>query len=218
MRSLAAIENVFFLILVGLVGLARWGFALAESKRNEAAARRARAETPTPNAPVERAPTQTEEERVRRFMEALGVPTTSAPPPKAQPRRVVPKTPARSAKRKIAPVDPFPKPRATTWAPEPVVVVQPPVVATPPPLPDSTSNIAPIAVAPTIDQRLADYDVQDVSRSAQSGSLVRQEILTAPVGWAARLASADGARDAIILREIFGPPRSLQALHELRAI
>lgn len=216
MRTLAAIENVFFLVIVALVGLGRWVLAALESKRNEEAAKRARAGGP--NAPVERAPAQTEEERVRRFMEALGVPTTSTPPPKTQPRRVTPKTP-RAPKRKISPVDPFPIPRTTTWSPEPVVVVPPPLPAasTPPPPTESIPSIPPRVIVATAQQRAPSYDVQDVTGATQPGSVVRQQAITAPAGWAARLASAEGARDAIILREIFGPPRSMQPLNEIRA-
>ena len=218
---LAAIENVFFLVLVAIVGLIRWILQAAESKRNQEAAKRA-AQQPQANAPIERAPAQSEEERIRRFMEALGVPT-APPPPKKEPRRVTPKV----ARRTIAPVDPFPKPQTPMWTPEPVIVVTPPPVASSPPAVPSSPPPVPASVATAPQSTAPVYEVQVVAGRAEeipappptdSAALVRQKIVAAPVTWVSRLASAQGARDAIILREIFGPPRSMQPLDELRAI
>src|SRR4051812_10769490 len=100
-------ENIFFLVLVAVVGLLRLVMHAAEKKRNSEATKRSTA--PSPNAPPSRAPVQSEEERIRKFFEALGVPTSANPPPKVQPRPVTPK-PSRP-KRPILPVDPFPRPR-----------------------------------------------------------------------------------------------------------
>ncbi|MDQ6860469.1 MAG: hypothetical protein M3032_04845, partial [Verrucomicrobiota bacterium] len=101
-------EQIFFVVLVGIVALLRFVMQRAEQKRNREAARRV-SPTSQPNAPVPRAGAESEEERIRRFMEALGVPAPNAPPPKTPPPRVMPKT-ARPPK-KILPVDPFPTPR-----------------------------------------------------------------------------------------------------------
>ncbi len=75
-------EQIFFIALVAIVGLVRWLAQNAENKRNEAQATK---EKPASAAPLARPAGQTEEERVRKFFEALGVPPTSAPP--AQPSR-----------------------------------------------------------------------------------------------------------------------------------
>jgi hypothetical protein len=69
-------EQILFLALLAVVGLLRWFSQMAEERRNREAENRSG--TPPPNAPIQRAPAETEEERIRRFMEALGVP--SAPP------------------------------------------------------------------------------------------------------------------------------------------
>src|SRR3954463_8221151 len=114
-------ENIFFLVLVAMVGLLRLIMHAAEKKRNSDATKQSAA--PATNAPPSRAPSQTEEERIRKFFEALGVPTSAAPPPKVQPRQISPKTPR--AKRPILPVDPFPQPRT----------LLPPLVPTPPLVP-----------------------------------------------------------------------------------
>ena len=76
--------------------------------------------------PFPRAPTQTDEERIRKFLEALGQPTTSAPPPPVSPRPLPPaitefqrakmEEAARAARRRSIMT---PLPPLTTVPPEP---------------------------------------------------------------------------------------------------
>jgi len=207
-------EQILFLVLVAVVGLVRWIAQAAENKRNAEAEKRAGAPTNT-TATSPRAPADSEEERVRKFFEALGVPTTSAPPPPVVPREVAPKPPP--LKRKILPVDPFPKPRGGLFPP--VVLPAPPIVpATPPPIPEfsplpmreTTMLAQPPVAPPQRDIRVSpEFDVQDFDSEKADGE--RGQI--AGQTWAARLATQQGLRDAIVLREIFGPPRSMQPLH-----
>ncbi|MFN2476734.1 MAG: hypothetical protein ABR526_10400 [Chthoniobacterales bacterium] len=172
-------ENIWFLVLVAAVGVIRWALQAAETRKNEQAARR---DAPAPTSPLQRAPAETEEERMRRFFEALGVPKGESPP-----REIVkPRAP-----KKILPVDPFPVPRSASAPP---LLVQQPSVTIPPVSP------AP-APAPVLQTAIA-----EVKLSAAPVDEPR-------TGVAARLASADGLRDAIILREIFGPPSSMQPLN-----
>ena len=72
-------EQIFFLVLVAVVGLLRWLSQAAEKKRNEEAARGTGQAPAGRETAVPRAPVQTEEERIRKFMEALGMPTSQAP-------------------------------------------------------------------------------------------------------------------------------------------
>ncbi len=222
-------ENIFFLVLVAVVGLIRWIMVAAENKKNTEAAKRA--VDRQPNAPVERAPAQSEEERIRKFMEALGVPTTTAPPGKTPPREVVPKTP-RPPRRQILPVDPFPAPRA--GAPlAPATTTSPPFVVPPVELPAPRTVETTVATAPTTvrverERRTApDFEVGNVEwriddplqlRSMETvGTLGSADLVAPEITWAQRLATPEGLRDAVILREIFGPPRSMQPL-EQRAV
>lgn len=197
-------ENLFFIALVAVVGLIRWFVQAAENKKNAEAAKRAQ---PSPSAPLPRAPAETEEERIRRFMEALGVPKGAVPP-----RRVTPRTP-----RKILPVDPFPIPQArgllAPVAPAPKAADAPAPLPLPTPQTSmqarSVSKSAPPS-AYAVDEQ--PHRVVEVSRSATQ----RGAVPTAPAistGIAARLAAPEGLRDAIVLREIFGPPRSMQAFN-----
>ncbi len=73
-------------------------------------------------------------------------------------------------------------------------------VAPAPPLPTRETSlfVAPAAAA-------SEFEVHEVgARARQSGATA------APSSFAARLATPQSLRDAIVLREIFGPPRSMQ--------
>lgn len=194
-------ENYFFLLLIAVVGAFRLFAQIAEKKRNADAERRN--VTPSSTAPPTRADNaQTEEERVRKFFEALGVPASSAPAPKVEPRRVVtPKAPP----KKFMPIDPFPVPRGSVMAPLP-----PPVVSAPPPIPVAVAPTAaplkeivpPIRLPAAMASQI--FEVQNVGESSSLSAS------GAGTSFAARLANPQALRDAIVLREIFGPPRSQQ--------
>ena len=237
-------EQIIFLALIAIVGLLRWISQMAEDRRNREAEKRTG--PPAPNSPVTRAPAETEEERIRRFMEALGVPTSNAPIPKVGPKPEPPKPGPAPAppKRTSMPVDPFPVPRRSLPTPPPVVVAAPPPlpqqpapVSPPPLIPPAPSAAPPAPRLPTrqttvfaefppsrspFDAPAAEFEVRDISdireeaseragTEAAIGGTARGDAAR-QASLAARLASAEGLRDAIILREIIGPPRSMQPL------
>jgi hypothetical protein len=55
-----------------------------------------------------------------------------------------------------------------------------------------------------------DFEVRDVAMQSSSEPTAYSRPSSAPSSLRSKLASPHGLRDAIILREIFGPPRSLQ--------
>jgi hypothetical protein len=174
-----------FLLLIAFITLVRWLVARAKSptQTNQTPIE------PPPAQPISRGgETRTEEERIRKFLEALGQPAGSAPPKATpRPRPVVPKIFPKLPPLKTAP-PPLP-PQPATWA------------APPPPLPiERISSQSPLA-----------FEVHDVSRetAAQRPAEIRRAGATRfdPRG---RLGTPQDLRTAIILREIFGPPRSLQ--------
>ena len=209
-------EHIFFLALLAVVGLIRWLSQVAEERKNKEAAKRTAG--PAPNAPIQRAQPDTEAERVRKFMEALGVPTTSAPPP-PPPQQPAPPPPR---KPKVMPVDPFPVPRPFRTERLPVPTAAPP--ASPPPLPPPPHAVPTVTSAPPplpspARKRVVEVDPYDVDRQIgdEDESLVQPGQLAkgragAARGLATRLATSQGLREAIVLREIFGPPRSMQPL------
>lgn len=197
-------EQIFFLILVALVGLVRWIVQNAEKRRNAGVERR----NDAPASAVPMKPAETEEERVRKFFEALGVPASATVPRRAEPRKTV--TPQGQARRKILPIDPFPLPRAGK-TPLPIVTAPAQVATTPP-----TSREIAVPAKPA-ESRTSEFNVYDVGdRPPEDERIVRGKIPAEAASSlnvvASRIATTQGLRDAVVLREILGPPRSLQPI------
>lgn len=189
-------DNPIILLLLVAAAVLRWLWQKAEAGKDP--------ERPTtPGEPIPPSgETRTEEERIRRFLEALGQPATSAPPPKVTPKREPPK-------RTIVP--------KTTFNP-----MLPPLVTVPPPLPPPVwaepvliEEAAPRPVEKPIIQPVVakeaifevhDLNVESLEDSSREGrrAAARQRDLIPD------LSSVRGLRSAIVLREVFGPPRSLQ--------
>jgi hypothetical protein len=194
-------DTLIFLVLGGLALIFKWLTRQAsdDSKKPE---------PPSPNeqAPPLRQP-QSDEERVRRFLEALGAPPGTRPPPPVRPRRVV----------KPAAAPPGQRPRTRrSWA-QPL----PPLVTTPedlglPPLPTTpfepvvAEAAPPIPVAPSPPVSVPVAPPPLPGATALSRAMPRRSLGTL-------LRKRGSVRQAIILREILGPPRGLQALDELRS-
>jgi hypothetical protein len=180
-------DHPFVLLIFVAVWLLRW---LIEKGKREVQ----NPETPpAPSQPISRgSETQTEEERIRKFLDALGQPPGSAPP-KVAPRR-------RYVEPKI-----FPKlPRLTT-APPPLPPSTPAQPSPPPPSPIG------VATARTPSAAESNFEVHEVARQSSSEpapAMNRPEVFGARL----KLGTPDDLRTAIVLREIFGPPRSLQPL------
>jgi hypothetical protein len=178
------LDHPIILIIVVAAALLRWLSQRSQPVQPDP-------ERPTiPDQPIPRGgETQTEEERVRRFLEALGQPAGSRPPPKVAPKR--------EARPRVFPTLP-----PLTSAPPPLPSSPTPAVQAPPPLPiRKVFTPAPV--------QEASFEVRDLG--AQTAS-VESRPTGNQQGFLLRLRSAHGLRDAIVLREIFGPPRSLQAL------
>src|SRR5436189_3713375 len=101
MRSVIAVhfENLLFLLLIAAALL----FQLLTRAASKAS-RNQREQTSTPSMPEmpppnRRASTKSDEERIRKFLEALGQPATTRPPPPVTPRTDIPPRP-------LAPVKP----------------------------------------------------------------------------------------------------------------
>jgi hypothetical protein len=176
-----------FLLLLVFVALVRWLASKAKSENRPA-------QSPPPPPPASRpisrgGETQSEEERVRKFLEALGQPPGSTPPKVAPRRRAVQPTVFRS-----------PLPPLTT-APPPVADAP----ALPPPLPVQ------VATLQRVSQSRPDFEVHDVTRQTSSEPPTGTQRAAARFPGRIKLGTPQDLRTAIVLREIFGPPRSLQA-------
>jgi hypothetical protein len=184
------LDHPVILIIVIAAALLRWLWQRSRAENQDS-------ERPTvPGEPIPRGgETQNEEERIRRFLEALGQPAGSPPPPKVAPKRET--RPSVFVNRNLPPL---------TTAPPPLPVS--PTPAAPPPPPPLIQRV--FTPAPVQE---AGFEVRDLSAQVSS-DLVPESRWTAieQQGFLLKLRSTEGLRSAIVLREIFGPPRSLQAL------
>jgi len=215
---LAAIDNLIFLLLVGVAALLRWLATRASnaSKPNDSD----NAPTPPPQRSI-RESTSSDEEQIRRFLEALGQPRgTKIPPPVAPrtnvaPRPVAPVSPPRSA-------IPIPEIRRKSGRPAegrprvsgPVheVTVEPaaPRRTYQPAQPVAARSEAPEFEVQDTSQPLVEIPVSRMSSPVAARTQPQQSLTLLQL-----LQTPDGLRQAVILREIFGPPRSLQPMQDL---
>ena len=194
-------ENLLFLLFIGIAFFFQV-LTRAATKSNKRPGGTQRRSTSTPP-PVPHQQPETDEDRVRKFLEALGQPTTSKPPPPVRPRTDIPPRP-------VAPIQP---PR-TVW-PEiskriPVAKpTQPATVVVESPRSFPVGEVTVVSAATpqqpvTLSPIASGYETHTFA-SALDQSLGKL------------LASPEGLRNAIILREVFGPPRSLQPLELITA-
>ena len=230
----AHFENLLFLLLIAVALLFQLLTRAASkikraSKDSEDEARRSTSTAP----PIRRGTAETDEEHIRRFLEALGQPPTSRPPPPVVPRTDI-------SPRPLAPVRPppvlFPAPRSrppTHREPRKSVVIShgddvgtpgdwlrkinypreipetpyekgisEPRVAEPPTF-EVHEGAPPVELPPVVETPVQAYAMA----TPPPGRLEQRKTEIADL-----LTSTAGLRNAIILREIFGPPRSLQPL------
>jgi hypothetical protein len=203
-------DNVFFLLLLGVAALFKWLTQRAQTSEREQDKANDE-ETSQSNQTNPPALAGSEEERIRRFLEALGQPTSSPPPRKITPR------PTASPKRVVLPhVAPLPSPLPPLTTQPPAVEPTPQVAAMlPPPLPIPAPNrVTPMPIDTSVFEvrrtqpSSSSRDSVVASPSANVPASLRTPLTTPSA--LALLTSHDGLRQAVILREIFGPPRSLQ--------
>jgi hypothetical protein len=198
------LDNLIFILLIVMAALFR---LLASKAREPGKKKRQPTQKPTVRPqlpePARRAPVESDEERIRRFLEALGQPVDARPPPPVTPRIDIPP-------RRLAPIQPPPLPTARNIligrTPRRVIEARKAPAATvfeeyEPPAPLEAPHSlalgsgAAYATAPRLEP---------------AGSEDKVDIVTL-------LRSQSGLRNAILLREIFGPPRSLQPLDLVQA-
>src|SRR5437867_3513272 len=96
-----SLDNVLFLLLIAGAGLFQLlSKAVSKAGKNQSDKT---STPPTPPSPpqVPRVPAESDADRIRKFLEALGQPPSSTPPPPVRPRTDIPP-------RRLAPVQPPP--------------------------------------------------------------------------------------------------------------
>ena len=203
-------QNIIFIIIAAIIGISRLVSRISEESKKRQPTQRPPPQPQMPQ-PIQRTRPKTDEERVREFLEALGQPAGAAPPPKIQPRMQTPPRPLAPV-QPPASVRPFGKPEFRTWreqAKEIVVLQQPTKIAPP--------QIKPVIV-PAEAKEPGAWIAQE---EAQTGAATKLAIAraddqpsvraSADAVWKRTLRSPDALRTAIVLREIFGPPRGVQS-------
>jgi hypothetical protein len=220
--KVASVDNLLFFLLIAAAALFQLlSKALKKASKNETDDT-PKSPTPQRPPPIRRAPAQSDADRIRKFLEALGQPPGSSPPPPVLPRTEVPP-------RRLAPVQPPPvipgawrlppeqrqKPEITqkeSLSPE-----QPSRLheIVPPPVP------APVAPAFEVHEGALPVELQEPSviktpvESDAAASQVVAKRAGSRTDIATLLGSKSSLREAILIREILGPPRGL---HELDAV
>lgn len=164
---------------------------------------------PRPNRPLTPRPQETDEERMRRFMEALGVPPTSPPPRQvARPAQVSQpvetlRPPVRPARVTKSALPPLPSRKPVQPAPPPIVL---PVLVeagqTRPEPETSFPEAAPLVTAAAVGETPVD------SPATRNTEVIASNL---PENIRAMLRNRDSIRSAILLREIIDLPRGLRS-------
>jgi len=151
-----------------------------------------------------------DEERIRKFLEALGQPTTSKPPPAVAPR------PTYQRPIVVEQGDSIPKRRPPVFSPLPPLTTQPPDVfpETEPSAPSTRRErkaFTPRVEVATFEVHEAPPPLEPISEAKGKEVPIEKPQIGKSPDIATLLRSTSGLREAIILREIFGPPRSMQS-------
>lgn len=224
-------ENLLFLLFIAVAFLFQL-LIRAASKASKGRGETARRTTSAPP-PLPRADMETDEERVRKFLEALGQPQGSKPPSPVvhrtdiPPRPVAPIQPPRSMRPFPIPARPLtPEERRKRDVILPEESVSRPgewlrKINYPGQIPRSAERktfVPKVAepVAFEIHEGPIPAEAPVTIETPAEAYVIASQPLARPAeretNFAVLLGSASALRNAIILREIFGPPRSMQPL------
>jgi len=212
-----SLDNLLFFLLIAVAALfqllSKTISKAGKSDSNETSSS-PRPQTPRP---IQRAPRESDADRIRKFLEALGQPPTSTPPPPVAPRTDVPP-------RRLAPVQPPPvipgrwrlppeqREKADVSQKESAPLEQPSRLQQIVPLPEPPPA-APVfevheALAVELQQPPIIRPPAEAYAAATQAVALRAD---SKMNIATLLASKSSLRELILLREILGPPRGLQA-------
>src|SRR3954454_23094390 len=211
-------QNIIFIIIAAIIGISRLIAHITEESKKKSQ-RRPRTAQPAQNRtdvtePIQRVPPKSDDQRIREFLEALGQPAGTAPPPKVQPRAEIPPRPLARVEPPTS-MRPFARPEFRTWKEQvkEIVVSQQPTTSKPP---EIKRTVVPLPVPVTANEPGAWFAQEQAQTAAGITPAVGRASDQPPISASAdailkqTLRTPGALRTAIILREIFGPPRGLQ--------
>jgi hypothetical protein len=160
--------------------------------------------------PIPRAPKESDEERVRKFLEALGQPPASRPPPPVAQRPTYRKPLVLPRVRPLG----SPLPPLVTRPPDvPQEIQIPPSVASPPSQPQQTRPPLGEVIFAVHETAAQPEPIPGLTRATVLEDRTQPQIAASArnIDVATLLRSPMGLRGAVIVREILGPPRGLLA-------
>ena len=213
-----SLDNLLFFLLIAVAALFQLlSKTISKAKKSDSNETSSSPEPQTPR-PIQRAPRESDADRIRKFLEALGQPPSSTPPQPVLPRTDIPPRP-------LAPVQPPPA-LSRVWR-LPRERAEKPDVSERESRPyEQPSHLQEIAPPPVTAPVAATFEVHEaLPVEPQQPSIIKTPVesdATASQVVAKRagskrdiatlLGSKSSLREAILIREILGPPRGLQAL------
>ena len=212
-----SLDNLLFFLLIAAAALFQLlSKTISKTKKSDS---NETSSTPRPQTPrpIQRAPQESDADRIRKFLEALGQPPSSTPPSPVLPRSNIPARP-------LAPVQPPPAlppvwrlPRQRAEKPDVSQRESTPIKQAGG-LQQILPPIVPAPAAPTFEVQAAfpvgpqQPSVKTAVESDAAGSEIVAKRSGSKTDIATLLASTSSLRQAILIREILGPPRGLQTL------
>jgi hypothetical protein len=214
-----SLDNLLFFLLIAVAALFQLlSKAISKAGKSDSNETSSSPRPQTPR-PIQRAPRESDADRIRKFLEALGQPPTSTPPPPVAPRTNVPPRP-------LAPIQPPPvipgrwrlprehreKPDVSQRESAPLEQPSRAQQIVPPPVPPPAAPAFEVHEALAVELQqppIIKTPVEAYAAPKAFGVAKRADFKT---NIASLLVSKSGLREAILLREIVGPPRGLQAL------
>jgi len=212
-----SLDNLLFFLLIAAAALFQLlSKAITKAKKSDSNDA-SRSPTPQTPRPIQRAPRESDADRIRKFLEALGQPPTSTPPSPVVPRTNIPPRP-------VAPVQPPPALQRVWRLPRQRTEKQDVNQTESASLEQSDGLQQIVPVAPALPA--ATFEVHEafplapqqspMTKTAVESDVTASQIVVKRAGskrdMVTLLGSKSSLRQAILIREILGPPRGLQAL------
>ena len=215
----ASIDNLIFLLLIAVAALFQLLSKTVGKQGKSDSDKPSSSPKPQTPRPIQRAPQESDADRIRKFLEALGQPPGSTPTPPVLPRTNIPP-------RRLAPVQPPPVITPRVWRLPQDHREKPDVTQRESAPHERPSRLQQIVSTPAPPPAIPTFEIHETLPA----ELQEPPIITMPVEGDARpsqavakrgdfrvdiatlLASKSSLREAILLREILGTPRGLQEL------